>query len=107
MSTRIILDPQLNLSIKGFANAWNASQKHRQAATASFEAQSESQFLDPFLAEAGMIVLETLTLGLLTNAIWDLIKELLFQQGVHKTTTYKEITQPDGTQILIITVEEK
>ena len=106
MTTRIIFDPALKLSSSDFADAWNDSPKHRDAAAAHYEPPRYQSF-DPALADAGRVVLEALAMGLLTNAVWDLVKELLFKQGVRKKTTYQEITQPDGTQILIITVEEE
>ena len=64
------------------------------------------EFLDPVLASAGLVALGSIATGVLTNALWDLIKELLIEQGITKKTTYQEISLPDGTKVLIISVEE-
>jgi hypothetical protein len=105
-SIRIAFDPDLNISSAIFTNAWNNSPSHRKVASARADAQTGSQFVDPLLVQAGLVALGSIATGLLTNAIWDLIKELLIEQGVTKKTTYQEVSLPDGTRLLIISVEE-
>lgn len=48
----------------------------------------------------------TLTVGIATNALYDLIKSALFKQGVQVETEYMELTQPDGTRLVVIKKKE-
>ena len=103
---KIAFDPDLNMSPIAFSEAWNISPSHREVAKSQVDTADSTQFLDPALASAGLVALGSIATGLLTNALWDLIKELLVEQGVTKKTTYRELTLPDGTKLLIISVEE-
>jgi hypothetical protein len=107
MPSRIAFDPELNISSADFAKAWNASASHRQVADARVDSQTPSQYVEPSLIQAGLVVLGSMATGLLTNAVWELIKELLIDQGVTKRTTYKVLSLPDGTRLLVISIEEQ
>ena len=104
MNVQIALSPQLNITPDEFTNAWNSSSETRQVARATVHMQTRG--FDP-TGGAGFVLLEGIVIGLMTNALWDLIKELLFREGVRKTTEYMEIPQPDGTTIIVVKIVEE
>ena len=49
----------------------------------------------------------SLTTGIVGNALYDLIKQVLVKKGVHKHTHIAEIKKPDGTRLLIVDIDER
>ena len=102
MDYQIILHPDLGLSSSDFIDAWN---EEAEASTEgeAYLASSESKAFDPALMEA--IVLSVST-GLVSSALYDLIKQVLAKKGV-KHTHIEETKKPDGTHFLIVDIDEK
>jgi hypothetical protein len=106
MDYQIALSPELGLSPKDFADAWNEAPDCRAAAQATLSRPSSAQY-DPTLLTVTLTVLSSLALGVASNALYDLIKELLMEQGVRKRTEIVQVEQPDGSRMLVVTITEE
>jgi len=102
MDYQIVLHPDLGLSPSDFICAWNEEEETSTKGEA-YLASSESKTFDPALMEA--IVL-SITTGIVSSALYDLIKRVLAKKGV-KHTHIEEIKRPDGTHWLRVDIEEK
>jgi hypothetical protein len=105
MEYQIALSPNLGLSPTDFITAWNEDPDTRTIAEASLSEASSASY-GPFL-DATMATISTLGSGIATNALYDLLKQLLVKKGIHKHTRITEVKKPDGTHILVIDIEEK
>jgi hypothetical protein len=105
MEYQLALPPDLGLSPADFVTAWNASAVCRSIAQASLASSTRAQY-DPLLVGA-IAVLSSIGIGLATNALYDLIKQVLTTKGVHTQTKIMKIDQPDGTHILVVTIDEQ
>lgn len=103
MDYQIALPPELGVSPAEFIAAWNADAKCRAVAEAHIEHPSGVQY-DPVLVAAGLAVLAGLASGVAGNALYDLLKELLFRQGVRKRMEIMQLEQPDGSRLLVVTI---
>lgn len=99
----LALDPDVGVPADAFVAAWNA--EYRGVAEAQLAPESSAAF-DPLLAAFGLVVLSTLASAVAGNAFYDLIKELLIKEGVRKRTEIRMLEQPDGSRLIVITVEE-
>lgn len=106
MDYRIVFSPDLHLSAADFAAAWNETIDCRAVAEAGVSTTSQGQF-DPTLFDGTMVLLGGLALNVVSNALYDLIKGVLVKQGVRKRTEIKQLDQPDGSRLLVVTIEEK
>jgi hypothetical protein len=106
MTIQIILAPDLQISADDFADTWNADPARRELAEADVVVSKSVQF-DPSLVDVGMILLQGVGLGVAANALYDLIKDVLRVNGVRKRTRIEQIRHRDGTEQLIITIEEE
>jgi len=104
MEYQLALPPDLGLSPADFVAAWNASAACRSIAQASLSSSTSAQY-DPLLVGA-LALLSTVGIGVATNALYDLIKQVLTSKGVHIRTQIVKIDQPDGTHILVVTIDE-
>lgn len=68
---------------------------------------AKARSFDPTLAMAVIELLLVLTGGVASNALYELIKTALVGQSVRKRTTIVEHSRPDGTRVLVVTVEEE
>ncbi len=105
MEYQIALSPDLGLSPEDFAAAWNEAAEYRNVAEARLS-QSTSDHYDPFLLAGAIILLSNVGVNVLSNAVYDLIKQVLAKKGV-KSTKIVEIDTSDGTHIRIIVTEQK
>ena len=105
MNYQIALDPRLDLSSAEFAAAWNQTPKCRAAGTAH-ETTAVSKGFDPALATAIATVISGAMAGIATSIFYDLIKEALTRRGVTKQTEIIEMTQPDGTRLVVVRISE-
>lgn len=106
MDYRIILPKTLKASV--FAKNWNDSADCREIAEAHVE-QGMAQTFDP-LVDTTVIVLSTLSglsLGIASNALYDLIKQVFLKQGFHKKTEIIQHDSADGSRMLIIRIIEE
>jgi hypothetical protein len=97
----VLLDPALGLDPAALAAAWNAHPPAAALAQARLQPAAAKSF-DPSLVE---LVLLPLLVGLTTNALYDILKLLLAEQGVTREIQIVEHTAPDGSQVRIITIK--
>ena len=71
------------------------------------EGDAGAKSFDPTLGVAVIELLLVLTGGVAGNALYELIRTALVGQGVRKRTTIVEHSRPDGTRLLVVTVEEE
>jgi hypothetical protein len=105
MEYQIVLSPNLNISSADFVQAWNEDTETRTKAEAQLASPGAANF-NP-MVDAAMIVLTNVGWGVATNAIYDLIKQVLVKQGVKKHTHIIEVKKPDGTSIRVVDIDEK
>lgn len=103
MDYQLALPPNLNPA--DFVAAWNDNPACRTAAEARLAVLPPAQF-DPTLTGAAA-VLSAVALGVASNALYDLIKAVLIQQGVRRQTEIVELQQPDGTRVLVVKIAEE
>src|SRR5919206_5302420 len=104
MDYQIALPPDLGLSPADFVTTWNETSECRTTAEATLSTPPGTRF-DPSLLDGAIAVLSTVSVGVATNAIYDLIKQVLVKKGVHKRTQVIKQDQPDGTHLLVVTIE--
>src|ERR1700686_517738 len=105
MEFQLALPDDLGLSPANFVTAWNESSDCRTVALATL-ASSTSAHYYPFLI-GGLAVLSSVGIGVGTNAIYDLIKSVFIKKGIHKHMQFTTVDQPDGTHILVVTIDEE
>ncbi len=101
---RVALSPELNLDADAFVDAWNEFPESRDVSEARVEEPTGQQF-DPLIS-SGLAVLGSVATGLLTSALYDLIKRTLVRKEVHKETEITQLKQPDGTELLVVKIKE-
>lgn len=106
MDYAIVFSPDLHLNAADFVAAWNEATDCRTVAKANVSTTSPGQF-DPTLFDGTMVLLGGLALNVASNALYDLIKAVLVKQGVRKRTVIKQLDQPDGSRLLVVTIEEQ
>ena len=106
MQIQLALDPTLAVAPGEFAAAWNADPNCRRIAAAELQPGQPGAY-DPFAVSILTLVVVPLAVGVATNALYDLIKDLLVQQGVRKRTQILYQKLPDGTELLAITIDEQ
>jgi hypothetical protein len=111
---QIALSPDLDISPEEFANAWNETAEARAVAEAQLSEAKGTQF-DPTLIAGILISVGT---GVASNLLTDLIKGIIQQlkdkkgaqssQGPqpHKHTHVEQMKKPDGTEMLIVDMDE-
>jgi len=104
MDYQIALNPELGLAPADFVQTWNTTQEARTLAEA--RRTSSSRTFDPFLVGA-IAVLGTIGVGVATDVISDLIKQVVTKKKGHKRIRVTQINQPDGTRILVIDHEDE
>lgn len=105
MNYTIVFSPDLNLTAADFVAAWDNSPDCRSYGEARLAEASRRQF-DPSLLPDAVTLLTDLAVGAAGNALYDLIKGVLAKQGVRKRTEIKQLEQPDGSRLLVVTIEE-
>ncbi len=98
---QIALSPDLDLTPVDFAAAWNADNETHSIAKAHVVPSTGTSY-DPTLIAGALI---SITTGLASNVLYDLIKQVLAKKG-HKHTHIEETKKPDGTRILVIDIGE-
>ena len=111
---QIALSPDLHISLEEFASAWNEDDVARTFAEAHLSQTKGTQFFDPML----VTVLLTVGTGVATNLLSDLIEGVIQRlidkkntqsgQGkpAHKYTHIEQIKKPDGTEMLVVDIDE-
>jgi hypothetical protein len=111
---QIALSPDLHISLEEFANAWNEDDVARTFAEAHLSQAKSSQFLDPMLVTVLLTVGAGVASDLLTDLIEGVVKELRNKKGMqsrtdpitHKHTRTAHVKLPDGTEMLVVDIDE-
>jgi hypothetical protein len=106
----IALSPDLDITPEEFADAWNEATETRDIADVQLSQTSGAKFLDPVLAAALLSVPATVA----SSEIYDLIKSVIHRLQEKKTQSQvprkhihiEQTKKPDGTEILIIDMDE-
>ena len=106
MELRIALSPELGLDAAQFSAAWNATPECLQVARAEIVQVTGTEFGPPVLAVA-LGILGNLALGVAGNALYDLVKRALARGGVRRATKIVQLDQPDGTRVLLASLDEE
>lgn len=104
MAQKIALDPALGLTPAQLAAAWNANPTTAAHGPARTEAAPPGQFTN--FAEIGFMVVSSLSIGLLTNYLYDLIKGV-FADKPAPTIAIHPVKQPDGSTVIVVVVEKQ
>lgn len=111
---QIVLSPDLDITPEEFANAWNETTEARTLAEAHLSEAKGAQFIEPVLTT----VLISIGIGAASNLLSDLIKEIIQQlkdkkgaqsskgAPTHKHTHIEQMKKPDGTEMLIVDIDE-
>ncbi len=111
---QIALSPDLDITPEEFAAAWNENAEARALAEAHLSEAKGAQFIEPVLTT----VLISIGIGAASNLLSDLIKGIIQQlkdkkgaqssQGtpMHKHTHVEQMKKPDGTEMLIVDIDE-
>ncbi len=105
MTYQIALDPKLSISPAEFVTTWNQTPECLAVGKAYRSAEASIQ-LDPQLANAIITVISSVMASIAANIFYDLIKDTLARKGVTKRTDIIEVTQPDGTRIVVVKIVE-
>lgn len=106
METKIIFSLDLSLDTAAFIENWNADPACQPVAAARLETIQHKGMFNLSLADGVITLIGTLTVGIATNALYDLIKSQIVKQGVRVETEYMELTQPDGTKLVVVKKKE-
>jgi hypothetical protein len=97
--THIALSPEFGLGADDFIATWNARPDCCKHGKAAVESSASPQF-EVFSTSA---VLISIGVGLVTSALYDLIKRALRDKGIEPASVeIIEISQPDGTPLLVV-----
>src|SRR5215471_2799661 len=108
---QIALSPDLHISLEEFATAWNEDDIARTFAEAHLSQSKGTQFFDPML----VTVLLTVGTGVATDLLSDLVKgaiqRLMDKKSTpgtpaHKHTHIEHVAKPDGTEMLVVDIDE-
>ena len=105
MEYQIVLSPDLDISASDFVDAWNEDSEACAKAQAQLATSGTASY-NP-MVDASIVVLSNVGMGIATNAIYDLIKQILVKRGVKKHTHIVEVKKPDGTSIRVVDIDEK
>ena len=105
MTYQIALDPKLDVSPAEFTAAWNQTPKCLAVGKADQSTAARRDF-DPLLAMALVTIVSSVLVNIASSIFYDLIKEALARKGVTKRTDIIEVTQPDGTRIVVVKIIE-
>jgi hypothetical protein len=106
MEYEVALPPNLGLSPEEFATAWNESSERRAVAEARVAPPPATQY-NPALLGGALVIFGNLALGVAAGLLHDLINDALSERGIRKRTEIMEMTQPDGTHLLVVTIVEE
>lgn len=105
MEYQLALPPDLGLGPDEFVTEWNDVPERHNIAEVRLTPSTSTPAYDPLLLAGVITVISTVATGVLTNVISELIKQLLQQKSVHKQVQVQQLEQPDGSPLLVITIE--
>jgi hypothetical protein len=106
MEYQIALPPELGISPSEFVAAWNAEPEQRAVAEARVTPMPGAQF-DPALGNEMITLVIGVLAGLATEALYDLLIQAFTRQGVRRRITIRQIEQPNGERVLIVTTDDE
>lgn len=107
MDYQIALAPDLEISPEEFAVAWNELQEAHTIGSTTLTPSKNESFLDMATMTVIISTASGIGIGLVTNAIYDVLKNALTKKGKpHKHTKTTEVKLPDGTQLIVVDEEE-
>lgn len=104
MEYQLIFSPRVDLTPNDFVTIWNTETTTQAVAQASLTAGA-AQSYNP-LVDLVTLVLTTVGLGLATNALYDVIKQVVEKKSPKKHLKITKLDQPDGTHFLTIDIDE-
>jgi hypothetical protein len=111
---QVALSPNLDITLEEFANAWNENDVARTIAEARLSEAKGMQFLDPMLVTVLLSVGTGVGSDLLSDLIKGVIQQLKDKKGAqsgqgtptHKHTHIDRIKNPDGSEMLVVDIDE-
>ncbi|MEK8021964.1 MAG: hypothetical protein VSS75_034240 [Candidatus Parabeggiatoa sp.] len=115
--SKIIFSPDLEINAENFVSRWNDMPNCHEVAKAQLETSAAVDY-DPLLASAA-VFLSGIAVGMTTNALYDMIKQIVLNQApvqkllekrkLPKSTEVIEIQtvqQQDGSPLLVVVLKE-
>jgi len=107
MDYQIALSPDLDISSADFAEAWNETKHAQDIAPVTLTPMKNESFFDQATMDIIVSTATTIGVGVVTNAIYDVLKSKLPKKDKpHKHLKFTQLTQPDGTQLIVVDEEE-
>jgi len=111
---QIALSPDLHITLEEFATAWNEDDVARTFAEAHLSQAKGTQFFDPMLVTVLLSVGTGVTSNLISDLIEGLIQRLIDKKNAqsnqgtpaHKHTHIEHIKKPDGSEMLVVDIDE-
>jgi hypothetical protein len=114
---KITFSPELEINTEDFVSAWNDTPNCREVAEAQLETSAVVDY-DPLLAST-MVFISGIAIGMTTNALYDMLKQIVLKQasvqkllekrGGQKNTEVieiKTVQQSDGSSLLVVVLKE-
>jgi hypothetical protein len=111
---QIAISPDLHVTLEEFAAAWNEDDVARTFAEAHLSQSKGTQFFDPMLVTVLLSVGTGVAANLLSDLIEGVIQRLLDKKNTqsnqstpeHKHTHIEHIKKPDGSEMLVVDIDE-
>ena len=99
----IALAPDLGIEAKDFVDAWNASEESRAVALAKAD-RAQAERFEPVSLTAVLVGIAT---GIAANVICELVKKALQNRKAGMQVEVREITNADGSRVIVVTTSAK
>lgn len=108
MDYHIVIDPESGLDPEAFAEAWNETPECLEISEASLSQQRIATGAAAGIVTAVLInVVSGAALELIKMSIEALVKRKLNQRKSRRSTTITDYDQPDGSRLLVVTINEE
>ena len=105
MNYQVALAPNLHINAGKFVAMWNEQPDCKEVAMAHMQPSSNKP-LDPTLGEVLTLEVLPIARNIAASALHGLIQDILVKQGVRQHTRIIDQKQPDGSEMLIVSVGE-
>ena len=111
---QIALSPDLHITLEEFSTAWNEDDVARTFAEAHLSQSKGTQFFDPMLVTVILSIGSGVAANLLSDLIEGVIQRLHDKKNTqsvqstpaHKHTHIEHIKKPDGSDMLVVDIDE-
>ncbi len=111
---QIALSPELHITLEEFTTAWNEDDVARTFAEAHLSQAKGTQFFDPMLVTVLLSVGTGVAANLLSDLIEGVVQRLIEKKNTqsnqstpaHKHTHIEHIKKPDGSEMLVVDIDE-